>query len=158
MHPDNDLRIRRAQPADAIPVLQLVPRLLSFGPPPWRNPREMGETDLAVIEEALASTGDDPVVYVAEKNHEVVGFIHLHSVEDYYRRLRHGHVADIVVAVSAEGQGIGKRLLAEGEAWARRLGFDWLSISVFEANRRAVTVYEGAGFQRDIMRLIKPLS
>jgi GNAT superfamily N-acetyltransferase len=118
----------------------------------------MGETDLAVIEEALASTGDDPVVYVAEKNHEVVGFIHLHSVEDYYRRLRHGHVADIVVAVSAEGQGIGKRLLAEGEAWARRLGFDWLSISVFEANRRAVTVYEGAGFQRDIMRLIKPLS
>jgi GNAT superfamily N-acetyltransferase len=61
------------------------------------------------------------------------------------------------VAASAEGQGIGKRLLEEGESWARRLDFDWLSISVFAANRRALTLYEAVGFKRDIMRLVKPL-
>lgn len=153
----SELCVRRASATDAPSVLALVPRLIGFGPPPWRDPKEMAETDGAVITSALASTEDDPVVFVAERTGEVLGFIHLHSVEDYYRRRRHGHVADIVVAASAEGQGIGKRLLEEGESWARRLDFDWLSISVFAANRRALTLYEAVGFKRDIMRLVKPL-
>jgi hypothetical protein len=81
-------------------VLELVPRLIAFGPPPWRDPKEMGERDLGVIEDALSSTGNDPAVYVAERSGAVVGFIHLHSVEDYYRRRQHAHVADIRGAFS----------------------------------------------------------
>ena len=37
------------------------------------------------------------------------------------------------------------------------LGFDWLTISVFETNGRAAGLYERLGFGRDIVRLVKPL-
>lgn len=151
------LQVRRAVSSDTEAVLELIPRLLAFGPPPWRNLSEMADTDLGVIGNALKSKTDDPVIYVAERNDKILGFIHLHSTTDYYRKRRHGHVADIVVAASAEGQGIGRRLLAVAESWARKSSFDWLSISAFESNVRALSLYEDAGFNRDIVRLIKAL-
>lgn len=87
----------------------------------------------------------------------VAAFMHLHSIEDYDRRTRHGHVADIVVAPCAQGRGIATTLLVQAGQWARRSGFEWLSISVFEQNHRALAIYEAAGFGKDIMRLVKPL-
>ena len=96
-------------------VLALVPRLVEFGPPPWRDAPEMTATDLDVIAAALRSEGDDPAVLVSELEGRVVGFIHLHSKTDYYRRRAHGHVADLVVAEGCEGRGIAGRLLAEAE-------------------------------------------
>src|ERR1700754_4375191 len=99
--------IRRARDTDKEAVLALVPRLVSsFTPPPWREPAAMTPTDLDVITTALGSQGEDPAVYVAEKDGAIIGFIHLCSLEDYYRRRDHGHVADIVDAEGAEGQGI----------------------------------------------------
>ena len=35
---------------------------------------------------------------------------------------------------------------------------DRLTISVFEENDRAVALYDRAGFMRDILRLVQPLS
>src|SRR3546814_19802156 len=88
----------------------------------------------------------------------IAGFIHLHSVVDYYRQRQHGHVADLVVDPAAEGQGVATRLLSEAELWARRQSFDWLSIAVFEENRRAAGLFEHVGFRRVILRLVKPLT
>jgi GNAT superfamily N-acetyltransferase len=149
--------LRRATRSDEQGILALVPRLLNFGPPPWRDRDQMGEADLETISKALRSETDDPVVYVAELHGALAGFMHLHSVADYYRRRSHGHVADIVVAPQAEGHGVATLMLSEAESWAKAQGFDWLSISVFERNRRAVGLYEHLGFGRDILRLVKPL-
>ncbi|MCB1884706.1 MAG: GNAT family N-acetyltransferase [Geminicoccaceae bacterium] len=150
------LRVRRALPGDAAAVMALVPRLVDFGPP-WRDRDGMRATDRRVVGEALRAEGDDPVVLVAVLGEEVVGFVHLHSIVDYYRGERHGHVADLVVAEGAEGKGVGRRLLAAAEDWARGRGFDWLGLAVFEANARALGLYEGTGFRRDMLRMVKPL-
>jgi GNAT superfamily N-acetyltransferase len=155
---DQTVRVRRASAADAAAVLALVPRLVEFGPPAWRDPREMTATDADVIAAALRAEADDPAVIVSELEGRVVGFIHLHSKVDYYRRRAHGHVADLVVAEGSEGLGIATRLLAEAEDWARRQGWDWLSISVFGENERAAALYEHHGFGRDTLNLLKPLS
>jgi ribosomal protein S18 acetylase RimI-like enzyme len=88
----------------------------------------------------------------------VIGFAHLHSRLDYYRRRPHGHVADLVVAAGAEGLGVARLLLAEAEAWSRRQGYDWLSLAVFERNQRAAALYERYGFGRDALTLVKPLA
>ena len=151
--------IRRALPSDADALRLLIPRLVAFGPPPWRDAKRMTETDLEVISRALLAEGCNPIVYVAEgEAGDLAGFIHLHSATDYYRRRDHGHVADIVVAQAYEGQGLATALLAKAEEWARAQGFDWLTISVFEANGRAAGLYERLGFGRDIARLVKPLT
>jgi GNAT superfamily N-acetyltransferase len=150
--------IRRAREVDRSAVLALVPRLVTgFTPPPWREPAAMTPTDLDVSEKALDSKSEDPVIHVAEKEGAVIGFIHLMSLEDYYRRRRHGHVGDIVVAEGQEGQGIATALLARAEEWCRAQGYDWLSLSVFEQNERAERLYRKLGFQRDVIRLLKPL-
>ena len=150
--------IRRARDTDKPAVLNLVPRLVSgFTPPSWRNPAEMTPTDMDVVAEALASESEDPAIYVAEKDGLIVGFIHLCSLQDYYRRRKHGHVADIVVAEGHEGQGIATALLAKAEEWCRAQGYDWLSLGVFEQNARAERLYRKLGFQRDVIRLLKPL-
>jgi GNAT superfamily N-acetyltransferase len=150
--------IRRARDTDREAVLALVPRLVSgFTPPPWREPMAMTPTDIDVIAEALASQSDDPVIYLAEEDGAIVGFIHLCSLEDYYRRRRHGHIGDIVVAEGQEGRGIATALMAKAEEWCRAQGYDWLSLSVFEQNERAERLYRKLGFQRDVIRLLKPL-
>jgi len=153
-----NLVIRRARDADKSAILALVPRLVSgFTPPPWRDPSDMTPTDLHVIETALGSKGEDPAIYVAEQNGILAGFIHLCSLEDYYRRRRHGHVADIVVAEGHEGRGIATALMAKAEEWSRAQGYDWLSLGVFEQNDRAERLYRKLGFRRDVIRLLKPL-
>lgn len=151
------LEVRRARPDDAEALLGLVPRLVEFGPPPWREPGAMTETDMDVIAAALAVQGDDPVLFVAELAGVVVGFIHLHSRVDYYRRRPHGHVADLAVAKASQGLGVATRLLGQAEGWAADQGFDWLTISVFDANQRAAGLYEHYGFQRDTRTLLKTL-
>lgn len=150
--------IRRARDTDQDAVLALVPRLVTgFVPPPWREPAAMTPTDLDAISKALQSQSDDPAIYVAEREGRVVGFIHLTSLEDYYRRRRHGHIGDIVVAEGEEGRGIATALMAKAEEWCRAQGYDWLSLSVFEQNERAERLYRKLGFRRDVIRLLKPL-
>lgn len=150
--------IRRASPADTSAILALVPRLAaSFTPPPWREPAAMTATDMDVVAEALRATADDPAVFVADVDGAMAGFVHVRSLEDYYRRRPHGHVADLVVAPAHEGQGIATALLARAEEWSRAQGYDWMTIGVFEENARAERLYQKLGYRRDVIRLLKPL-
>ncbi len=150
--------IRRASLTDTDAILALVPRLsFSFAPPPWRDPAAMAVTDRDVVAEAIRSTTDDPTVFVAEADGAVAGFVHVRSLEDYYRRRKHGHVADLVVAPAFEGRGIATALLARAEEWTRALGYDWITLGVFEQNVRAEQLYRRQGFRRDVIRLLKPL-
>ncbi|WP_263260653.1 GNAT family N-acetyltransferase [Pseudomonas sp. RIT-PI-S] len=149
--------IRRAATADEDKVLELVERLVEFGPPAWRNAEQMVIVDKRRIAAALQAQGEDPKVMVATLGGEVAGFVHVHSLKDHYRDAPHGHVSDIVVAPAHEGHGVGRLLLDAARAWATEQGFQWLTISVFEDNRRAAEMYERAGFGRDVLRLVQPL-
>ncbi len=151
--------IRRAVADDAAAILALVPRLVSaFSPPPWRNPDEMTATDHHVMADALRSAAEDPSVFVAEIDGVIAGFIHVRSLEDYYRRRKHGHVADLVVAPEQEGRGIATALIARAEEWSRAQGYDWMTLGVFEQNVRAERLYQELGYRRDVIRLLKPLT
>jgi ribosomal protein S18 acetylase RimI-like enzyme len=152
------VEVRRAARADREAILKLVPRLVAFGPPAWRDAAAMTATDGKVIAAALESSGDDPIVLVAvTASNAVMGFIHLRSAIDYYTERKHGHVADIVVDEAYEGRGIGRQLLAAADDWARAQHYEWLTLGVFSENTRAAQLYERAGFKKDIVRLLKPL-
>ncbi|MCC3160833.1 GNAT family N-acetyltransferase [Hymenobacter sp. 15J16-1T3B] len=148
--------IRPATPADEAFIRAVMPRLVEFGPPAWRDPAQLTATDVAVLLESVRAPTPQRQVLVAERHGRPLGLLHLTVLTDFYQQ-QHGHVADLAVAAEAEGQGIGRALLSYAESWARALGFPWLTLSVFAQNERARAVYERAGFEQDIVKYLKVL-
>lgn len=148
--------IRPATPADEAFIRAVMPRLVEFGPPAWREAAQLTATDVAVLLTSLREPTPQRQVLVAEQAGRPLGLLHLTVATDFYQQ-QHAHVADLAVAAEAEGQGIGRALLQYAEDWARNEGFPWLTLSVFAQNERARAVYERAGFQQDIIKYLKVL-
>lgn len=152
------VRIRQARPEDKDFVVSLLPRLVEFGPPPWRDPAQMTATDVEVLSESLSLQPPGVALYVAEGDGgAALGFIHLRAATDYYTREEHGHIADIAVAPEGEGRGVGRALMEAGEEWARGRGYRWLTLSVFVQNARAREFYKRLGYGEDTMKYLKEL-
>lgn len=58
------------------------------------------------------------------------------------------HVASLSIAVAADarGRGIGRRLMEEAIAWAKRVGIEKLVLSVYPHNEAAISLYRSFGF------------
>lgn len=158
MNQTSEVRIRTAELRDKDFILSLVPRLMEFGPPPWRPATQMTATDMEVIEGVLLTNPSGTIVLVAEdKSGAPLGFIHLNTTRDYFTRESHGHVSDIVVAPNGEGRGVGRALIEAGEAWSRAQGFRLLTLNVFASNERALKLYERLGYGQDTIKYVKEL-
>jgi ribosomal protein S18 acetylase RimI-like enzyme len=152
------VRIRPLRPDDREFVLGLVPRLTEFGQVPHRDRGEMHARDRAVLEHAIDFPSHDTALFVAEDdNGRRAGFIHLTTADDYYSDSTTAHVADVIVAPHAGGQGVGSALVAHAEQWARDRGFELLTLNVFIANRKARDLYSRLGFEQEWIRCIKRL-
>ena len=100
----------------------------------------------------------DAEILVAEgADGERLGFVMMESPTDYFRRVRHGHVAILAVAAAAQGRGAGGALLRAADAWSRAKGFTWVTLNVFHANTHAREVYEHAGYAPENLRYLKTL-
>lgn len=152
----SSLQIRPATPADEAFIREVMPRLVEFGPPAWRDAAQLTATDLAVLLEAVRQPTPHRNVFIAEQD-QPLGLVHLTVNTDFYQQ-EHAHLADLVVATAAEGRGIGRALLDYAESWARTRGYSWLTLSVFAQNTHARAVYERAGFGQDIIKYVKVLS
>ena len=154
-----NINIRPASADDQDFILSLVPRLMEFGPPSWREISQMIRTDLQVLGNQLSNPLSETAFFVAEDETGLpLGFIHLETGTDYYHHEKHGHIANVIVALEAEGRGIGRRLMETGEEWARAQGYHWLTLSVFAQNVRAREVYRRLGYGEDIMKYVKELN
>ena len=158
MSMNSDIRIRPASSGDKEFILSLLPRLVEFGPPSWRDAAQMTATDTQVLSDRLLNQPPGTAIFIAEDaDGAALGFIHLHPGTDYYNREDYGYIADVVVAPGNEGRGIGRVLIEKGEEWARAQGYRWLSLSVFAQNLRAREVYKRLGYGEDIMKYVKEL-
>ena len=153
-----DITIRPAAAEDRAFVLGLVPELIAFGPPAWRDRTEMIATDTSVIGEALAGRTDGATVLIAEDARGTrLGFIHLSAEKDYYLQQDCGHIGDIVVAPEARGRGVGRALLSAAERWAADRGYQLLTLNVFVQNRGPQALYEEVGFRAEAIKYVKRL-
>lgn len=153
------MRIRPASQADREFVVSLMPRLVEFGPPAWRDPEQMTAHDTRVITESLLDPNAGAAVLIAEDSDGTpLGFIHLHAATEHYNREEHGHVEDIIVAPAGEGRGVGRALLEKAEEWARSRGYRWLTLNVFAENLRAREVYKRLGYGEDMVKYVKELA
>jgi GNAT superfamily N-acetyltransferase len=155
---NSSIRTRPASISDKQFIISLLPRLVEFGPPSWRDVAQMTATDTQVLSDRLLSQSPGTAIFIAEDAEGVgLGFIHLQTGTDYYIREEHGHIADIVVAREAEGQGVASVLIAKGEEWARSQKYRWLTLSVFAQNLRAREIYRRHGYGEDIIKYVKEL-
>ena len=159
MNSDSSIQIRPATIDDKDFIVSLVPRLVEFVPPPWRDAAQMIDTDIQVLSDKLLNQPTRTAIFVAEDSSGVrLGFIHLQTGTDYYNHEEHGHIGDVIVAPEGEGRGIGSMLIAQGEEWARSQGYRWLRLSVFAENHRAREVYKRLGYGEDMMKYVKELA
>jgi ribosomal protein S18 acetylase RimI-like enzyme len=102
--------------------------------------------------------GQSHVFLVAEESGVRAGFVLLvDTMPDEVTRMPQGFIAYMAVEPSAQGRGIGKRLLAAAEDEARRRGLPYMGLMVTEDNAAARALYESAGYLTERRLLCKPL-
>jgi ribosomal protein S18 acetylase RimI-like enzyme len=154
------ITIRKASSADADFIASHAHRLLDFSLPGWRikEKDKMIQADVQHITKALLKDDPDDCVFIAiDAFNKACGFIRVVLQTDYYTGERTAHVNDIVVTAEAEGQGAGKALLQKADEWARANNTRWITLNVFEDNKRARTVYEKSGYKIEWIKYLKQL-
>lgn len=71
--------------------------------------------------------------------------------------IRYAMIDTLVVAQARRGSGVGRRLMAEAESWARRKGISRVELNVFEFNKGARAFYGNLGYTTLSRRLVKRL-
>jgi ribosomal protein S18 acetylase RimI-like enzyme len=101
------------------------------------------------------------VLFVAEKEGAMVGYIDLREIESIPIPLRLPmkvvEVGDLVVGKTQRRLGIGSALLEKGKAWARERGANEFQLSVWDFNQGALSMYEKSGFVPKYRTLALPL-
>jgi ribosomal protein S18 acetylase RimI-like enzyme len=104
----------------------------------------------------------DGKILVAELNEEVAGFVTIFakvsSGELADGDIEYGLISDIVVASKYRKQGIGKKLLAAAEEFARSSQVSSLRIGVLAKNHLADELYDSMGFEILYLEREKKLS
>jgi GNAT superfamily N-acetyltransferase len=152
------MKIRPATANDRAFVVASVPRLVAFEPPSFRPRDEIITAETRTIEAFFASPPAGSALMIAESDDcSPMGFVYLERLRDYFTLEDHGHISMIVVTEAAEGRGVGAALMRAAEDWARREGYRRLTLTVFDANSRARTLYEHLGYLPETLRYIKVL-
>jgi ribosomal protein S18 acetylase RimI-like enzyme len=149
------MNIRPATVQDLPAILALVPRLATTGTPPGRDAKQIEASDIQSVTQGVTEPAVAETVLVAEESRALVGLIHLKTVTDYFSQQQIAHVADVVVAASAEGRGIGKALMNAAEEWARACGYPMIQLHVLVGNAPARALYERLGYSAEWLKYIK---
>lgn len=157
-HTSREIHIRSMQPSDKGFILRLAPRFVAVGVPPWRDAaRALGFHQETTVE-VVTAQGSDTAVFVAEDAAGApLGFIHMTGSGDFLTGEPQGYISAIAVTEEAEGSGVGKALMAAGEAWAREQGYRVLALDTFAMNTRGRAFYQRLGYLEETVKYVKVL-
>jgi GNAT superfamily N-acetyltransferase len=148
------MEIRSFEPADRDGVIELAPRL-TIGVAPWRDPGAVASATRGWLEGSTDPDGA-AVAWVCVTGDRVVGFVSV-STTQHFGGERDAYVGELVVHEDVEGQGIGRRLMAEAERWARESGYRCITLHTGAANRPARAFYARLGYVEEDVKLTKLL-
>ncbi|HKF73244.1 MAG TPA: GNAT family N-acetyltransferase, partial [Stellaceae bacterium] len=151
--PIGPVTIRAIEPGDAALVRTWERMILSDGPFYVKQVHE--QASIARIEKEIAESARNPRhflrgAFAGEPGGErLVG--HAGAWLEPWSRSRHDGFVAVSVLREGSGLGIGSRLWAEIEAWARAQGARRLSGAVQAHNVRGLAFAEAAGFRREAL-------
>jgi GNAT superfamily N-acetyltransferase len=150
-------RIRPYHSEDREAVLALASRLV-VGIAPWRSPEGMVVAARRWVEESIAGIGPVCAVFVAEcEEGTIVGFATVARRIEFTGEPQ-AYIGELAVAEESEGAGIGQRLLAAVEGWARDQGLALIVLETGAGNARARRFYARSGFVEEGVKLTRVLA
>ena len=155
--------VREATSADRANVLALLRKNflhhLALDPTYYHDPDAIRDRLSAHISEALVSK--DPTLYVAEaRDGATVGFMSCGVVKSsYFDSIfeRYASIYELYIEESQRGKGIGHKLIAVAEIYARTQGCKVLHLQTSTYNAKALEFYEKCNFvdrQRHLYRTL----
>ena len=132
-----EIQIRPAGEHDAAAIAALVGQL-----------RYRAAADDIVLRLAAIAQSADATVFVAESNDAVVGFVHVFGVT-WVQMGRFAGIGGMAVAEGRRGAGIGTRLLAAAEEWARGNGYPVMKVRSNVIREESHPFYLGRGFAEE---------
>lgn len=160
MENDSSFTIRRAQASDEAALGRLGATLLRLhhefdrdrflAPSPHS---EAGYGQFLVAELA----NDDAVVFVAERNGKIVGYVYAGIEPLSWKELRDraGFVHDVLVDDDARGSGIGARLIETAAEWLVTRGVPRVMLWTAESNTKAHRLFASLGFRRTMVEMTR---
>ncbi|MEM7126673.1 MAG: GNAT family N-acetyltransferase [Chloroflexota bacterium] len=158
--------IRSATPDDLSTILPLFPRLASFELPAHRVATHLWEGDAELLRQWANGQAPGCFVFIAvergtndaehiDDEGGVLGVSMTTLREELLSHEPSAHLEVLVVAQGAEGQGIGRALVAKAEEKARLQGARSMTLHVFAQNRNARHLYHKMGYDEELIRAIK---
>ncbi|MFZ5825445.1 MAG: GNAT family N-acetyltransferase [Bacillota bacterium] len=142
---DPPVRIRHLDyPNDSPQVLSFLPDLYETNFPGFKVDTEFVVRKRNQLREAARDPGQ--AVLVAEDSNGICGFIWLVIEVDYSGR-RRGEVNAIYTARRVRGQGVGRKLMEEGENLLRTYGCESVMLMVTASNEPATNLYQSMGYE-----------
>lgn len=138
-------KIREAKAADARRLVELI-RFLGH---------EIDEKTLRKNLKALKKSGETPLVATLDK--VVVGMCGISQRVVVHRPAPLGRITALVVAEEAQGHGIGRMLVEEGERLLRKAGCQIVEVTSNDRRAAAHAFYRHLGYERTSMRFVKKL-
>lgn len=149
----DEARIRPATEDDIPAMVGLLAQLFAI------------EADFAIEPEvqarglSLLLRRGDAVVLVADAAGRVAGMATVQLTVSTARGGLSAGIEDVVVDAAHRGRGLGRRLIAAAEAWARQRGALRLALLADETNAPALDFYDRLGFGRTrLVWLARPLA
>lgn len=95
-------------------------------------------------------TDANSILLVAERNSEILGYIHMALQRDENHPCLHPRqyvkVRDLAVARKYQRSGAGRALMMAAEDWAKERGVNTIELNVWEFNRGAFAFYQKLGY------------
>jgi GNAT superfamily N-acetyltransferase len=153
------LTIRPGRQDDEAFLVELMPRLADFPLPAWRTAEEIAQADRNLLHNALTGALAHSAILVAELSPggERAGYVFATTKHDYFTRAAHAHVEILAVEAAAQGNGVARALMNAIEQWARRRGYTWVTLNVFDGNARARALYDHLGYEPETIHYRKAL-
>ena len=150
--------IRPARLDDLDAIRELMPRLAEFELPPGRVAEHLWKGDEKIL---LAwAEGKEPACLIqvaAGEDQQILGVAMSRLRAELLSGEPSAHLEVLMVAKSAEGSGIGRALMDVAESAAAERGAKSMTLHAFATNTRACRLYEGLGYDGELIRFTKNL-
>jgi ribosomal protein S18 acetylase RimI-like enzyme len=102
---------------------------------------------------------DDVVVFVAERESAIVGYVYAGLEPQSWKELRDacGFIHDVVVDESGRRSGVATALMEAAINWLRERGAPRVVLATAQANEKAQRLFERLGFRRTMIEMTREL-